>query len=93
MMFEKLYNPNCMMSKVLFLTAIILAVLVFIFVFLASRHDFIVIRLLKALFWAALTCFGSYTVLAIIFFILRIYVLILFAILGVFGAFFSSLDN
>lgn len=92
-MLENLRNPDCMMSNILFLTAVIFAILVFIFVFLASRHSFIAVRILKALFFAALTCIGGYLVLEFVFFVLRIYVLIIFAILGVFGAFFSSLDN
>lgn len=92
-MIENLRNPDCMMSNIIFLTAIVFAIIVFIFTFLASRHNFIAVRLLKALFFAALIGIVCYIVLAIVFFILRIYVLIIFVILGVFGAFFSSLDN
>ena len=92
-MFENLHDPDCLMSTILFLTAIILAVMGFIFVFFASRHDFIVIRLLKAIFWAALTCAGTYIVLTIIFHILRIYVFIVFVSLCIGVSFFNSLDD
>lgn len=92
-MFENLHDPDCLMSTILLLTAIIFAVMVFIFVFLASRHDFIVIRLLKAILVAALTCVGTYIVLAIIFYILRIYVFIIFVSLCIGASFFNSLDG
>lgn len=92
-MIGHLYHSNVFLYNILFLTSIIFAVIVLIITFLISRHNCVILAILKALIIAILSGIAVFIILRIVFFIIQLYAIVIIAFIAVIGAFCGILDN
>lgn len=90
---ERLRDPAYLESNIIFLTIIIFAVLVFIVTFLASRHLGIILAILKALLYAALSAIPVFILVKVILLILKIYFIGIIISIVAAGAIWDFFDD
>lgn len=90
---QRLRNPDYFESNLIMLTIIVIAILVFIVTFLASRHLGIILAFLKSVLYAALSAIPVFIFIKILFFILKLYFIGIILSLVVAGAISDYLNG